>query len=88
MRVIVVGAGTMGRGIAQLLALHGHDVLVSDADDAQTAAALAAAGDSLRRAAARGRITEEDAAQAHARIAPDDGSAAEMAIERCRSCST
>jgi 3-hydroxybutyryl-CoA dehydrogenase len=81
MRAVVVGAGTMGRGIAQLLALHGHDVLLADADEALTKRAIAAAADSLGRAAARGRITPEEASAAHARLSPDDGSAAEVAIE-------
>jgi 3-hydroxybutyryl-CoA dehydrogenase len=81
MRAIVVGAGTMGRGIAQLLATHGHEVLLSDADPALTTAAIAAAGASLERAAARGRMTAEEAAAAHARLAADDGGEAELAIE-------
>jgi 3-hydroxybutyryl-CoA dehydrogenase len=81
MRAVVVGAGTMGRGIAQLLALHGHDVMVSDADEALTERAIAAAAESLGRAAARGRITPEEASAAHARRSADDGSAAEVAIE-------
>jgi 3-hydroxybutyryl-CoA dehydrogenase len=81
MRAVVVGAGTMGRGIAQLLAIHGHEVLLSDADPQLTTAAIAAAGDSLQRAAARGRMTAEEAAAAHARLAPDDGGDAGLAIE-------
>src|SRR6476619_2385616 len=81
MRAIVVGAGTMGRGIAQLLALHGHDVQLADADDALTELAIASAAESLGRAAARGRISAEEASAAHARLSPDDGSAADVAIE-------
>ena len=81
MRAIVVGAGTMGRGIAQLLALHGHDVQLADADEALTERAIASAAESLGRAAARGRISAEEAAAAHARLSPDDGSAADVAIE-------
>jgi 3-hydroxybutyryl-CoA dehydrogenase len=82
MRALVIGGGTMGRGIAQLFALRGHDVLVSDADEARTAAAIEGAGASLARAAERGRITAELAAEAHARISPDDGAAAvDVAVE-------
>jgi 3-hydroxybutyryl-CoA dehydrogenase len=81
MRVVVVGAGTMGRGITQLLALHGHDVLVADADEERTTGAIAAAAASLRRAAGRGRITDAEAADAEAHLAPDDGSWADLAIE-------
>lgn len=71
----------MGRGIAQLLALHGHDVQLADADEALTERAIASAAESLGRAAARGRITAEEASAAHARLSPDDGSAADVAIE-------
>jgi 3-hydroxybutyryl-CoA dehydrogenase len=80
-RILVVGAGTMGRGIAQLVALHGHDALLSDADDARTAQAIEAAGASLGRAAASGRISSELATEAHARMAPDDGGDVELAVE-------
>jgi 3-hydroxybutyryl-CoA dehydrogenase len=81
MRAVVVGAGTMGRGIAQLLALHGHDVMLADADEALTERAIAAAAESLGRAAERGRITPEEASAAHARLRSDDGSGADIAIE-------
>jgi 3-hydroxybutyryl-CoA dehydrogenase len=81
MRALVIGGGTMGRGIAQLLALHGHDVLLSDADDERTAAAIAAAAASLTRAATRGKLTAEAAQVAIARIRPDDGGPPELAVE-------
>jgi 3-hydroxybutyryl-CoA dehydrogenase len=78
---LVVGGGTMGRGIAQLLAQGGHDVLVADADAARTAAALDAVGAALRRAVERGRLDAGAAAAARARLAADDGGAVELAIE-------
>jgi 3-hydroxybutyryl-CoA dehydrogenase len=81
MRALVIGGGTMGRGIAQLLALHDHDVLLSDADAERTAAAVAAAAASLTRAASRGKLTAEAADVAIARIRPDDGGPPELAIE-------
>jgi 3-hydroxybutyryl-CoA dehydrogenase len=71
----------MGRGIAQLLAQGGHDVLVADADAARTAAALDAVGAALRRAVERGRLDAGAAAAARARLAADDGGAVELAIE-------
>ncbi|CEG87278.1 3-hydroxyacyl-CoA dehydrogenase family protein [Propionibacterium freudenreichii] len=39
-KVAVVGAGYMGGGIAQSLALGGYDVVIADADEARTAASL------------------------------------------------
>lgn len=39
-KVAVVGAGYMGGGIAQSLALGGYDVVIADADEAKTAASL------------------------------------------------
>ncbi len=73
MRALVVGGGTMGRGIAQLLAVHGHDVALADADAERTRSAIEAIGASLERAVARGRVAADVAAEAATRIAPDDG---------------
>lgn len=81
MRAIVVGAGTMGRGIATLLALRGHDVLVADADRGKAELAIDAAAQSLQRSVVSGRITDAEATRARARLAPDDGGEAEFAIE-------
>jgi 3-hydroxybutyryl-CoA dehydrogenase len=80
-RALVVGGGTMGRGIAQLLAQHGHEVLVADADADRTAAALAGVEASLARAVERGRLDASTADAARARLAADDGGAVEIAIE-------
>ena len=33
MRLMVVGAGQMGAGIAQVFAMHGHEVLLNDVDE-------------------------------------------------------
>src|SRR6185312_7908943 len=81
MRALVIGGGTMGRGIAQLLALHGNEVALGDSDDARTKAAIEGAAASLGRAAERGRITVEEARAATALITPDDGAEPEIAIE-------
>ena len=40
-RLLVVGAGTMGRGIAHVAALAGFDVAISDKDSAAVQKALA-----------------------------------------------
>lgn len=59
MRVLVVGAGVMGRGIAGLCALSGHETLVFDADpDAQRQVRASIEG-SWARALERGRIGAE-----------------------------
>jgi 3-hydroxybutyryl-CoA dehydrogenase len=81
MRALVVGGGTMGRGIAQLLAQHGHDVLVADADAERTAAAVAGIDASLARAVERGRLDAGAADAARASLRADDGSGVELAIE-------
>jgi 3-hydroxyacyl-CoA dehydrogenase len=51
--VAVVGAGTMGAGIAQVAAVAGHPVLVYDV---MPGAAVAAIGKIRERVARRGRI--------------------------------
>ncbi len=60
-RVSVVGAGTMGRGIAQVLSLAGIIVTLTDQRRDALAAGLEAIESSLARAVARGRISDEDA---------------------------
>lgn len=74
--VTVVGAGTMGTGIAQVAALAGHPVLLLDAAPDRTAAALAHVRRSLDRLVERGRLEEADADAAHARLRPADSLAA------------
>ena len=62
----VVGAGTMGAGIAQVAATAGHAVLLFDVDPHGLARATAAVGGFLERAVAKGTLegTERDAIQA------------------------
>lgn len=81
MRTLVVGGGTMGRGIAQLLAQHGHHVRLADADEALTAAALEAVTESLARAVERGHLTADEAEASRNMIAADDASPVEFALE-------
>ncbi|MDE2753182.1 MAG: 3-hydroxyacyl-CoA dehydrogenase NAD-binding domain-containing protein, partial [Gemmatimonadota bacterium] len=40
-RVAVIGAGTMGRGIAQVTAMAGHEAVLCDVDAGQLERALA-----------------------------------------------
>lgn len=57
--VLVVGAGTMGRGIAQVCATARHNVVLVDADDEAVRDAPRAILDSLRHLASKGRLEEE-----------------------------
>src|SRR5215217_7011779 len=81
-KLMVVGAGLMGSGIAQVAAQAGWDVTMRDLDDAATARGVDAVAKSLARFAAKGTITAEEADQAVARITTttDLGAAAEADI--------
>lgn len=66
--VAVVGAGTMGAGIAQVAARSGHPVLVQDSRDGAAREAVAAIRRRLARDAERGRLSPDAAAATAARI--------------------
>ncbi len=57
----VIGAGTMGAGIAHVAAAAGHRVVVYDQDDGVAAKAIEGIGVRLDRSVERGRIDEESA---------------------------
>jgi 3-hydroxybutyryl-CoA dehydrogenase len=59
MRILVVGAGVMGRGIAGLCALSGHETLVFDADPEAQRHVRGAIESSWARAAERGKVAAE-----------------------------
>lgn len=67
-RVAVIGAGTMGRGIAQACAVAGCDVALVDANPSRGTEALREIGDTLERLGARGEISAADVAAALARF--------------------
>ena len=69
-RVAVVGAGTMGNGIAHVCALGGLRVALIDADSGALERGVATIGRNLDRQLARGVITDEGRAGALGRIAP------------------
>tara|TARA_R110002020_G_scaffold170523_1_gene360254 strand:+ start:19908 stop:21332 length:1425 start_codon:yes stop_codon:yes gene_type:complete len=68
--VAVIGAGTMGAGIAQVAAAAGHPVLLFDVADGAAQAAIANIGNGLDRLVARSKITRADADGILGRIAP------------------
>lgn len=66
--VAVVGAGTMGAGIAQVAAAAGHHVLLVDARSGAALAARERIQDSLRSRVAKGKMTADEVARLVARI--------------------
>jgi 3-hydroxybutyryl-CoA dehydrogenase len=66
--VLVIGAGIMGAGIAQVAAQAGHDVMLHDARDGAAAAAKAGLDTTLQGLVARGKLTADAAAATLARI--------------------
>jgi 3-hydroxybutyryl-CoA dehydrogenase len=69
-RIAVIGAGTMGNGIAQVFAAHGNDVTLVDVQQAALDKGMKAIEGSLARVVKKGTITEADAAATLKRIAP------------------
>jgi 3-hydroxybutyryl-CoA dehydrogenase len=67
-RIAVLGAGTMGRGIAQVAALGGFETRLYDAFPEAAEAAVAKIGEALAKGATRGRWSEAEAEAASARI--------------------
>ena len=70
-RVGVVGAGTMGAGIAQIAALGGHRTVIYELDSRALERGLEQLRAALRRGAERGRWSEQDAIDALGRIETD-----------------
>jgi 3-hydroxybutyryl-CoA dehydrogenase len=66
----IVGAGAMGRGIAELAARQGFAVRLTDARDGAAEAALAAIGTTLDRDVAKGRLGTAEADAIRCRLAP------------------
>jgi 3-hydroxybutyryl-CoA dehydrogenase len=69
----VLGAGTMGNGIAQVFAQHGHDVVLRDLDGAILERALGAIEKSLGKLTEKGKLSPEqrDAARGRIRTSTD-----------------
>ncbi|MBL8278909.1 MAG: 3-hydroxyacyl-CoA dehydrogenase [Pelomonas sp.] len=69
-RILVVGAGLMGAGIAQVAAQAGHEVALFDTRDGAAAAAKTKLAATLEGLVAKGRLTAEAAAATLTRITP------------------
>ncbi|CAM5654409.1 Fatty acid oxidation complex subunit alpha [Streptomyces microflavus] len=83
--IAVVGLGTMGTGIAEVLALAGREVIGIDISEAAARQAVTSLEASTARAVGRGRITEQERADALARFRTYDtvqaAADAELVIE-------
>ena len=84
-RVAVVGAGTMGNGIAQTFAAFGAEVLLVDVNEDGLKKGVAAIEGSLARFVKKGTLPEADAQAIRARIRPttriEDAREVQLAVE-------
>jgi len=83
--VAVVGAGTMGSGIAQVAATHGYDVVMRDVAEDLVTEGFEAIDDSLSRLVANDTLTESESTAVRERITGttdlDDLADADLAVE-------
>ncbi|WP_416839640.1 3-hydroxyacyl-CoA dehydrogenase family protein [Haloferax sp. DFSO52] len=81
----VVGAGTMGNGIAQVAAMSGYDVVMRDLESEYVERGLSAIDDSLSRFVSKERLSESEAEAAKKRITGttefDDLAACDIVVE-------
>ncbi len=70
MRVVVVGAGQMGSGIAQVCAGAGNTVLLNDVDEHAVRRGLDVIQRNLDRAVDKGRLAKDEAAGTLGRVTP------------------
>ncbi len=78
MRVLVVGAGQMGSGIAQVCATAGHSVLLNDVDRAAIDRGRVSIERNLGRQVEKNRLTAEAAREIADRIQPQESLAARL----------
>ena len=86
MKVAVIGAGTMGSGIAQVCATAGHEVVLCDVSSEQLERAAASVKESLGRFVKKGTLTERESEAVTERLASstvigDAVSGADVVIE-------
>jgi len=67
-RVAVIGAGTMGHGIAYIAALAGCEVRLTDAQPGSLSQAMSKIDSLLEGGLKRGKLTEEDKSKVHERL--------------------
>lgn len=84
--VVVIGAGTMGNGIAHVFAQTGFNVTIVDVSDAAIERGVATIGKNLDRQVKKGTLTEDDKAATLARIGrstslEDAAKSADLVIE-------
>jgi len=81
----VIGLGTMGAGIAEVLARNGLDVIAMEVDEARAGSGRAAIEGSTSRAVNRGKITQEEQLALLGRVrittTPDDLAEADLVVE-------
>ncbi len=84
-RVAVIGAGTMGHGIAQVAAQAGYRVTLRDVSEELVARGVRSIEANLAKGVARGKVTDEDRARAlslvSATTAPEEAADADLVIE-------
>jgi 3-hydroxybutyryl-CoA dehydrogenase len=83
-RVLVVGAGTMGSGIAQVIAQAGIETTLTDADTSSLERGLEGIASRWQRLIKTGRVSPQDVAGFHANLTPGtvaDSTSAELVIE-------
>jgi 3-hydroxybutyryl-CoA dehydrogenase len=67
-KVVVVGAGTMGSGIAYVSAASGHDVMVVEQDQKLLDSGMKRVEDYVQRAISRGHITKDQASTINTKL--------------------
>ncbi len=84
--IAVIGAGTMGHGIAQVAAQAGYRVVLTDVSEEYTARGLKKIEDNLKKGVERGKVTDAEMSEALSRIRTttdleDAGGNANLVIE-------
>jgi 3-hydroxybutyryl-CoA dehydrogenase len=78
-RILVIGAGTMGHGIAHVAAQAGYEASLYDVDPAQVERGLASVKANLQKGVDRGKVTEADRDAALGRLSAAPADLAEAA---------